>query len=117
MDFQRLLRKAEKTAVKVTKKGGELVSNGKTKLAVKKEEYYMDDLFYQIGKKVYDKYESTGEVLCDCLLSELEEISAIKAKIAEMECESHEEDASDCDCDINIEAEEENAEEVKDCAE
>ena len=107
MDFERMLKKAEKAAVKtashVGKKGEELLNAGKTKLEVKKQELALDDLYCAIGKKVAAKYEETGEALCSCFIDELEQITEIKAQIAAIEVEIVEEEccceSEACCCD------------------
>lgn len=108
--FKDIERKAGHYAGKFLDKGSDLVQTGKLKLAIGKEEHAIDELYYQIGKAVYDHYEDKSEApiyLADFFekVSERKERIVILESSLEKEEDEAEEDIEEFVVDITEEAE------------
>ena len=95
--FKNFERKAGHIAGKALDKGSELLKSGKMKLLVGKEEHAIEELYYQIGKVVYDHYEDKSEV--PVYLADLfEKIAEHRERIIILEASA---EAEDCDDDVD----------------
>ena len=81
--FDKLTKKASETYKGAAEKTGKIAKEAKLKLKINENKSKINDLYEEIGRKVYQKHAETGEV---CIKKDLEEecakIDILSAEIA-----------------------------------
>lgn len=79
--------KAKDGAVKLTKtvidKTNNVVNQTKLRFAISETKEKIEDVYTEIGKTVYEKYQNDGEI-CDCVIEKCGKIDALSDELAEL---------------------------------
>lgn len=81
--FENVTKKVGEAAQAAAKKSNELLEVTKTNMAIGSEEDKIKEILLQVGKKVYEKYSTTGEV-SDDYKGFMEQIQAHENTILEL---------------------------------
>ncbi len=88
--FDKLKAQASKlkdSAVKITKtvvdKTNNVASQTKIKFAISETQDKIKDIYAEMGKTVYDKYKSEGDI-CECMAEKCTKIDALFEEVAEL---------------------------------
>lgn len=81
--FNKLTKKAKETYGAASKKTGEIAKEAKLKMKMNENKAEINDLYQEIGKKVYEKYVLSGEI--DIKIELEEECTKIDILSAEIE--------------------------------